>query len=94
MYTFNRIDQRLQRLMEASIFIFESFAGFEYKYEHLATAKLAARTCKTSACSVMRQVCYFRLDIAITRALFLPPFQSSPKTVGELKQVCHGWTQR
>ncbi|CAE7780682.1 unnamed protein product [Symbiodinium sp. CCMP2592] len=34
MYTFNRIDQRLQRLMEASIFIFESFAGFEYKYEY------------------------------------------------------------
>ena len=35
MYTFNRIDQRLQRLMEASIFIFESFAGFEHKYEQL-----------------------------------------------------------
>eukprot|EP00435_Cladocopium_sp_Y103_P037254 s938_g9.t2 len=34
MYTFNRIDQRLQRLMEASIFIFESFAGFEHKYEY------------------------------------------------------------
>ena len=37
MYTFNRIDQRLQRLMEASIFIFESFAGFEHKYEQLGT---------------------------------------------------------
>lgn len=37
MYTFNRIDQRLQRLMEASIFIFESFAGFEHKYEQLGS---------------------------------------------------------
>ncbi|CAK9001932.1 von Willebrand factor A domain-containing protein 8 (PEX7-binding protein 2) (P7BP2), partial [Durusdinium trenchii] len=34
MYTFNRIDQRLQRLMEASIFIFESFQGFEQKYQY------------------------------------------------------------
>eukprot|EP00434_Breviolum_minutum_P034880 symbB.v1.2.030877.t1/scaffold3524.1/size54796/2 len=34
MYTFNRIDQRLQRLMEASIFIFESFAGLDHKYEY------------------------------------------------------------
>ncbi|CAJ1380979.1 unnamed protein product [Effrenium voratum] len=34
MYTFNRIDQRLQRLMEAAIFIFESFKGFEQKYEY------------------------------------------------------------
>ncbi|CAE7027981.1 unnamed protein product [Symbiodinium natans] len=34
MYTFNRIDQRLQRLMEAAIFIFESFSGFEAKYEY------------------------------------------------------------
>lgn len=39
MYTFNRIDQRLQRLMEASIFIFESFAGLDHKYEHLGLAK-------------------------------------------------------
>ena len=38
MYTFNRIDQRLQRLMEASIFIFESFAGLDHKYEHLGLA--------------------------------------------------------
>ena len=40
MYTFNRIDQRLQRLMEASIFIFESFAGFEHKYEQLGCPRV------------------------------------------------------
>lgn len=34
MYTFNRIDKRLQRLMETSIFLFESFEGFEKKYTY------------------------------------------------------------
>lgn len=34
MYTFNRIDDRLRRLQEAAIFIFESFAGLERRYEY------------------------------------------------------------
>lgn len=34
MYTFNRIDRRLQRLQEVATFIFESFAGFEEKYDY------------------------------------------------------------
>eukprot|EP00930_Biecheleria_cincta_P096896 TRINITY_DN88669_c0_g1_i1.p1 TRINITY_DN88669_c0_g1~~TRINITY_DN88669_c0_g1_i1.p1 ORF type:complete len:1490 (+),score=245.98 TRINITY_DN88669_c0_g1_i1:43-4470(+) len=34
MYTFNRIDRRLQRLQEVAIFIIESFAGLEHKYEY------------------------------------------------------------
>eukprot|EP00747_Dinoflagellata_sp_TGD_P067108 gnl/TRDRNA2_/TRDRNA2_155121_c0_seq1.p1 gnl/TRDRNA2_/TRDRNA2_155121_c0~~gnl/TRDRNA2_/TRDRNA2_155121_c0_seq1.p1 ORF type:complete len:216 (-),score=40.92 gnl/TRDRNA2_/TRDRNA2_155121_c0_seq1:77-676(-) len=34
MYTFNRIDRRLQRLQETTIFIIESFAGMEHKYEY------------------------------------------------------------
>ncbi|CAK9044134.1 Nicotinamide phosphoribosyltransferase (NAmPRTase) (Nampt) (Pre-B-cell colony-enhancing factor 1 homolog) (PBEF) (Visfatin) [Durusdinium trenchii] len=34
MYTFNRIDRRLQRLQEVATFIFESFAGFEEKYQY------------------------------------------------------------
>mmetsp|Transcript_387 Transcript_387/g.961 ORF Transcript_387/g.961 Transcript_387/m.961 type:complete len:233 (-) Transcript_387:158-856(-) len=34
MYTFNRIDQRLRRLQEAFIFIVESFAGMEHKYQY------------------------------------------------------------
>ncbi|CAK0844639.1 unnamed protein product [Prorocentrum cordatum] len=34
MYTFNRIDRRLQRLQEVATFIFESFAGLEAKYAY------------------------------------------------------------
>eukprot|EP00439_Symbiodinium_sp_Y106_P066358 s1106_g10.t2 len=34
MYTFNRIDRRLQRLQEVAAFIFESFTGFEDKYDY------------------------------------------------------------
>jgi len=34
MYTFNRIDRRMQRLQEVATFIFESFAGFEAKYDY------------------------------------------------------------
>eukprot|EP00931_Biecheleriopsis_adriatica_P049533 TRINITY_DN28660_c0_g1_i1.p1 TRINITY_DN28660_c0_g1~~TRINITY_DN28660_c0_g1_i1.p1 ORF type:complete len:1540 (+),score=355.44 TRINITY_DN28660_c0_g1_i1:29-4621(+) len=34
MYTFNRIDRRLQRLQEVAAFIFESFSGFEAKYDY------------------------------------------------------------
>ena len=34
MYTFNRIDRRLQRLQEVATFIFESFKGFEEKYDY------------------------------------------------------------
>ena len=34
MYTFNRIDRRLRRLMETGVFIFESFGGFEAKYDY------------------------------------------------------------
>lgn len=34
MYTFNRIDRRLQRLQELATFIFESFEGFEAKYDY------------------------------------------------------------
>jgi len=37
MYTFNRIDRRMQRLQEAAIFIIESFAGLEHKYEYSIT---------------------------------------------------------
>ena len=33
MYTFNRIDDRLRRLQEAVVFVLESFAGFEHKYD-------------------------------------------------------------
>ena len=48
MYTFNRIDQRLQRLMEASIFIFESFVGFEQKYQ---CPWLRGKSCWLTNCS-------------------------------------------
>mmetsp|Transcript_29103 Transcript_29103/g.86552 ORF Transcript_29103/g.86552 Transcript_29103/m.86552 type:complete len:633 (+) Transcript_29103:1-1899(+) len=34
MYTFNRIDRRLQRLQETAIFIMESFSGLEHKYDY------------------------------------------------------------
>lgn len=34
MYTFNRLDQRLRRLQEATIFIMESFLGLEHKYQY------------------------------------------------------------
>jgi len=34
MYAFNRVDQRLQRLQEAAVFIFESLSGLEHKYQY------------------------------------------------------------
>lgn len=41
MYTFNRMDGRLDRLLEIAVLIFEAFDGFEHKYVHDTCALFA-----------------------------------------------------
>jgi len=42
MAVYDRIDDRLRRLQEAIVFVFESFAGFTQKYEYMITGYSAA----------------------------------------------------